>query len=345
MSERRTLAVDVSWLGPTGIGRVAQEVLDRCPVDWQIVPIRQSGRNAAPLTPIDLAVNIRKTAADVFWSPGFMPSLFKSGKTRVVLTVHDLTHLHYYGSLRRAYYNYIIKPLYKRADHIIAVSEFTRHELLAWSGVASSRVSMIHNGVSSMFTRDGAVREVDRPYILYAGNNRPYKNIANLVQAFATSNLPAQGIVLGLTGIRSLAHAQLEAKHKMGNHIKYFGFVPENELPALYRGALGLAFVSLYEGFGLPIIEAMACGVPVITSNVSAMPEIAGGAALLVDPNDIPSMANSLDRLAFDRELRFKLCTLGLSRAQAFSWDTTAEKYWTLFNDLEQHDRRQFRSA
>lgn len=333
-ADKKTLAVDFSWLGPTGIGRVAQEVIDRCPSDWRILPIRAGGKNAAPLTPLDLSLQIRKSHGDLFWSPGFMPPLFASNSTKIILTVHDLTHLHYYGQLRKNYYDHIIRPLYRRVDHFITVSDFTRDELVSWSGIDSDRVTMIHNGVSPSFSENGDVFPSDRPYLLYVGNNRPYKNIARLVHAFSTSSLPSRGIMLGLTGNRSVAHSELEKEFNVEGKIKYFGYVPEESLPSLYRGALAVVFISLYEGFGLPIVEAMASGVPVLTSDVSAMPEIAGNAALLVDPLDVTAVSACLERLAFDETTRSSLRQAGLQRVKAFSWNVTGNAYWSVFNRI-----------
>lgn len=180
------IAIDYSWLGPTGIGRVASEVIDRAPGNWSIRGVREGRPNAAPLTPLDLWLTLRKTDARLFWSPGFMPPVASAG-IPCVLTVHDLTHLHYYGSAKRAYYNALIRPLLKRASHIVTVSDFTKRELLEWGGLEESKVTTITNAVSPVFSRDGRVITLDRPYILYAGNRRPYKNVERLVKAFAAS--------------------------------------------------------------------------------------------------------------------------------------------------------------
>jgi len=327
------IAIDYSWLGPTGIGRVATEVINRVPQGWRITGVREGRPNAAPLTPFDLWQTLRGTSASLFWSPGFMPPLANAG-IPTVLTVHDLTHLHYYSSAKKAYYNALIKPLLKRASHIVTVSDFTRDELLNWSGLPEDRVTTILNAVSPSFNSSGPVIKLDRPYILYAGNRRSYKNVDRLVKAFAVSKLPEQGYVLGLTGNSSEELNRLTHESGLEKHVHYFGFVPEEELPALYRGAHALAFVSLYEGFGLPILESMASGVPVLTSNISSMPEVAGDAALLIDPHDVASIAAGLVEIAEHKEKREQLISRGFERAARYSWDKTAADYWTLFSRL-----------
>ncbi|QJE00898.1 glycosyltransferase family 4 protein [Massilia forsythiae] len=327
----RKIAIDYSWLGPTGIGRVASEVITRAPPDWQLTAVRDGRANAGPFTPLDLWLTLRRMHANLFWSPGFMPPVCRVS-VPTVLTVHDLTHLHYYGRAKRTYYNAFIKALLSRVAHIVTVSDFTRHELLQWSGLPEEKVTMISNAVSPAFNHEGPSMGLPFPYILYAGNRRSYKNVEGLIKSFGMSKLAAQGYVLALTGNPSADLQQLAKQLKLEEHIHYFGFVSDKELPTLYRSAHALAFVSLYEGFGLPILEAMASGVPVVTSNLSSMPEVAGNAAVLVDPHDLTSIAAGLIEVSEDEAKRKELITKGLQRSATFSWDKTADKYWTLFS-------------
>lgn len=329
----KKIAIDASWLGPNGIGRVATEVISRMPPDWDILEIRSGKRNASPLTPIDLAKEISRAKVDIFWSPGFMPPIFY-GKTPVVLTIHDLTHLHYYKSYHRIYYNYVIKHLVKHADHIITVSDFTRNEFLTWSEMPDETVDRIYNGVSSEFTSIGPVIEIGRPYILYIGNRRTYKNVTGLMKAFAKSDLCSKGFILALSGEPDESCLQIERELGLSGSVHYLGFIPEAQLPSVYRGAHALAFVSLYEGFGLPVLEAMACGVPVLTSTASSLPEISGGSALLVDPKNTEEIATSLQYICLNKELRNQLIAKGLKNASMFSWDITASQYWNTFSKI-----------
>lgn len=329
-----TIAIDYSWLGPTGIGRVADEVMRRMPSGWHVKGIREGRANAAPLTPVDLWMALSRTKAEVFWSPGFMPPLHNSG-IPTILTIHDLTHLHFYSKTKRNYYKFLIKPLLKHAAHIVTVSNFTRNELLAWSGLPPDKVTMIPNAVSPQFAQDGRSIDISKPFILYPGNRRSYKNVQRLMAAFASSGLAGKGYVLGLTGCRTAEFDQLERALDLESHVHYFGFVSDEDLPALFRGAHALAFVSLYEGFGLPILEAMASGIPVLTSNVSSMPEVAGQAALLVDPTDVHEIAEGLMQICENQPERKALVQKGLAHARQYSWDKTANEYWKLFSDVK----------
>jgi glycosyltransferase involved in cell wall biosynthesis len=327
------IAVDLSWLGPTGIGRMASEILQRSPDRIRVDGIRQGLANAHPLTPLSLSYHISRSQPDVFWSPGFMPPAIKAGVPSAV-TVHDLTHLHYYGKKHKFYYDNLILPMLRNVDVVFTVSDFTKNEIREWSGLPDDRVIRIYNGLDAGFRCDGSAFDLGRPYILYVGNRRPYKNVTGLMRAFAQAGLAKNGYVLALTGNKDEELASLSAKLNISDAVHYLGFVPEAELPSLYRGAHAVAFVSIYEGFGLPILEAMGCGTPVLTSTKSSMPEVAGGAAVLVDPLDDDQISEGLAQLCFDQGLRRECRQAGLSRAQDFSWDHAATEYWQVLGAL-----------
>ncbi|WP_426190302.1 glycosyltransferase family 4 protein [Massilia sp. DWR3-1-1] len=328
------IAVDYSWLGPTGIGRMAAEVISRAPPEIDILGIREGCQNARPYTPIGLALAIRTSDADAFWSPGFMPPA-ATFRTPSAITIHDLTHLHFYGTKHRFYYNHVILPLLRKVDLIFTVSDYTKLELQDWSGIPDDRIVRIYNGVDPSFSPDGPAIDIGRPYILYAGNRRGYKNVDNLMAAFARSGLASDGFMLGLTGKRDAASEAVERSLDIVGHVHYFGFVADAMMPDLYRGAHATAFVSHYEGFGLPIVESMACGVPVITSLNSSMPEVAGDAAILVDSHSIDDIADGLARVCRNISLRAALQASGLARAACFSWDSTGKDYWNELRALK----------
>lgn len=321
------IAVDYSWLGPTGIGRMAAEVLSRRPAAVEVIGIRKDMKNAGILTPFSLSSNIKKSGADKFWSPGFIPPAM-SPEVPNSITIHDLTHLHYFKLHHRIYYNVVIKPLLRNVDVIFTVSDHAKLEIQEWAGISPEKVIRVYNGVDPVFSNNERIIDINRPYILYVGNRRVNKNVPGLMRAFAASGLAKQGYMLALTGSRDAAVAELEAELGIEGDVHYFGFVSEADLPAVYRGAHMTAFVSLYEGFGLPIIESMACGTPTLTSSVSCMPEVAGGAALLANPDDISAVSEGLKVLCEDSDLRQRLQTAGKQRANEFSWDKTALEYW-----------------
>lgn len=255
-------------------------------------------------------------------------------KLPAVVTVHDLTHLHFYSVLHAAYYRAIMKRLYRRCDAIICVSEYTRTEFLAWSGVAAERVFTVYNGLSREFLRAGRGKGPEFAYVFYPGNRRQYKNVDRLLDAYAQSRLPRDGIRLALTGppdAKLLKRAQRKGVDAM---LHFAGALTDEEIVGLYRNARMVAYVSLYEGFGLPILEGMAAGVPVMTSNRSSMPEIAGSAALLVEPTSNDDMASGLERLCYDEELRARLIERGCARAAQFDWDQSAAQVWGIIAEL-----------
>lgn len=324
-----TLAVDASWLHDGGIARMAREILMRRPPHVRITEIRSDRPNAGMLTPIGLARAVRATKADVVWSPGFIPPLFRSAGKPVSITIHDLTHLHYYSRKHRLYYDVVVRNLLRNVERIFTVSDYTRAEILSWSSFPPDRVIRIYNGVSEAFKPADDARPSSVPYILYVGNRRSYKNVDRLIAAFARSSLPAQGYQLWLTGHDDGSASALAAQLRTNDRIRYLGTISDETLADAYRGARCTAFMSLYEGFGLPVVEAMACGCPVLTSNTTALAEIAGDAALTVDPTSTEAMSAGLDRLANDETFHAKLRDAGLRRAAAFDWDCCADRYWT----------------
>jgi glycosyltransferase involved in cell wall biosynthesis len=321
---------DLRWPEGTGIGLVQSSVASRVPSDITISDLRIATRIGSPLSPLSVALALsRRTIREgVFWNPGFVPPLWSSVPS--VVTVHDLTHLHYYSRYHAAYYNAIMKPLYRRCAAVICVSEFTRNEFLNWSGLSPETVFTVHNGVSEAFFVEHVGGDLAYPYVLYVGNHRAYKNLERLIRAYSETSLPASGVHLIITGDAN-SQLQMTATHyKVGSFLHFSGRVDSQSIVRLYRGARILAFVSLYEGFGLPILEAMAAGVPVLTSSVSAMPEIAQNAALIVEPTSTAAIAHGLECLNSDEHLRSRLVRLGHLNAKRFSWDATAASTWQI---------------
>lgn len=273
------------------------------------------------LDPLATALALRRLRSGVYFSPGF------NGPIRApipfVFSIHDLIHLRFpeaSSPVRRAYYRLIVLPASRRAFRVITGSEYSRGTILDWTGLPPERVVAVGYGVSGDFAPGGARYEPGYPYFLYVGRREPHKNIPRLVEGFAASRASA-AIRLLFTGSPERRIEELAARHRVRGAIHFTGTLSDPDLAACYRGAVALAFPSLYEGFGLPIIEAMACGVPVLASNVTAIPEVAADAALLVDPTSTQAIAQALDRLADDSALRSTLGARGLARARRFSWD------------------------
>lgn len=327
------VCADRRWPEGTGVGLVQFELELRKPSDVQIIDLKVKGSIGSPLSPLQISLaHIRqKCAKNVgFVSYGFVPPLFRI--RRSVVIVHDLTHLHYYGWLKRLYYNIIMRSLYKKCENIACVSEFTKQEFLKWSGIDRKKVHVIYNGVSSEFNPTGDKLDFGYKYLLYPGNHRSYKNLDRLIRAYALSEAPTNNIHLVLTGAENSDLRAVAEAARISHMIHFTGKLPSRDIPSLYRGAHAVTFPSLYEGFGLPIVEAMASGIPVLTSSISCMPEIAADAALLVDPTSDRSMSDAISQICTDDKLRKNLIKNGLARAAVFNWDRSAELFWSLAN-------------
>ncbi len=284
---------------------------------------------------LDFYIEARRRNLDCIWSPGFMPPVLPI-KCPVVITIHDLTHRLFYSFWHKIYYDMVLRKIISNADAVVTVSNFSRQEIESWCPEIADKLIVIHNGVSDSFFADNIKNEVvvDGEYILYPGNHRGYKNLEMLIAAFAGSRLPKEGIRLVFTGVANkdlLLHA---SKFGVEDFIIFVGVVDSNLMPSLYKNALAVVFVSKYEGFGLPILEGMAAGVPVLTSNVSAMPEVAGDSALLVNPCVKDDIVAGLNKIIFDGYFREVLIEKGLERVKKFTWENASEKYWKLFNSF-----------
>ena len=273
-----------------------------------------------------------------------------------VCTIHDLAFKRYPETVNlktRKYLEYSIKKTIKRADKIVVVSKFTADELTELYGVPSEKIAVIYNGVdfdlyNGNIDREAAdavleKRELERgKYFFYLGTIEPRKNIYRMVGAYAkcAMRLKAEGkevpkLVLG--GKLGWYYDEILERIKKENiedNIRLLGYVDENEKPSLYSGALAFTFPSLYEGFGLPIAEAMACGTPVLTSNSTSLAEIAGDSAILCDAMSEEDMAEGMYRLATEPELRAELSAKGPMRAREFDWDASAEKLYKLYGEV-----------
>jgi glycosyltransferase involved in cell wall biosynthesis len=316
---------DTRWMGPHGIGRFASELYRRLP-GFQGISL--DGRPSSPLDPWRLAGYLRTERPDLFLSPGYNAPAGRGH--RFGLTVHDLNHLRVSENSsmsKRLYYRAVMRPAIHRATIVLTVSEFSKREICEWAEVEESRVVNVGNGVSAEFTVDGAKYESRdaRPYLLFVGNYKPHKNFERILRAFARTRAMREFVLVG-TGNPPTWVSKLVIELGLEGNIEFTGPISDRRLATLYRGATLLVGVSTYEGFGLPMIEAMACGSPVIASDAAAIPEVTGGAALLVNPCDIDSIASAIDRVAEDRELRAVLSARGLSRASHFSWDRTAAR-------------------
>ncbi len=288
---------------------------------------------------------------DLFHEPDFVLPPTLPG-TPTVLTVHDLTFIRdpesAFPRLRR-YLNRVVPHSVARATHILADSAATRNDLIELFHTSPDKITVLYGGVDARFApmrdpeRLAAVRAKYNigpdPFILGIGTIQPRKNFRRLVQAFSDLRPPAfaSDLKLVIAGGKGWLYDDIfdEVKHLgLEGCVLFPGFVDDDDLPALYSAADALAFPSIYEGFGLPILEAMACGTPVVTSVTSSLPELAGDAALLVEPTDVDAIAAALRRLLQEADLRRKLVAAGFDQARKFTWEKAAAQLLDIYNSF-----------
>ncbi len=262
---------------------------------------------------------------------GFLPYSLRR-QDRCVATVHDLgwqVHPDLYDRKLRVMYGALFPWVVRRANRFIAVSRYTADDLMRRASVPASRIDVVYHGLDPIFTSIPREHEADSaqsPYFLAVGGVSPRKNTRRLIEAF--TRWRARGAhraadQLRITGT-SLDRDFAGNGAKLPDGVSLLGYVGKAELPALYAGSAAFLYPGIYEGFGLPIIEAMACGAPVVTSSTGAAPEIAGGAAILVDPFDLDSMTAGLEHVTMPAE-RHRLRDLGAERARGFTWSAAAD--------------------
>lgn len=268
-------------------------------------------------------------------------------RARLTATIYDMTcwlmpEMHTAANVKGS--KHIADHVFRVAAGLISISESARADAVRLLGLKPEKIAVIYPGIAPAFFaanpvsgRDAARRYgLAKPYVLYVGTIEPRKNLPALLDAWA--QLPAEmreEFDLAIAGSWGWGDRSIYARVQEGTPgVRYLGYVPEPDLPALTAAASAFAFVSLYEGFGLPVAQAMAAGVPVITSNVSSLPEVAGDAALLVDPHSREEIRAALKRLLESPPLRSELAERGRRRAQTFTWEAAARQSWNFFERL-----------
>ena len=319
------VGIDTSPLVQTraGTARVVRGLLaalrDRPGVDVELLSFGGPGR-------------ISSVARDAVWYPVRLGRRARSldvlhcttfrgpvgSRVPTVVTVHDLAILRApeaFPRWHRLYGKAGLERVLRAADAVVAVSEFTRAETIELAQVPPERLRVIPNGVDPVFTQEGPRAEGD--YVLTVATLEPRKNLGRAVSAAREA-----GVELRVVGARGWGGVEVDG---------WVGEVPDTELAALYRGARCVLYPSLYEGFGLPVVEAMACGTPVVTSIGTAMEEVAGGAAILVDPLDVSAIASGIEQATTRRD---ELVPAGVARARELTWERAADSVVELWREL-----------
>ena len=281
---------------------------------------------------------LKKYKPDVFFSPDGYLSL--SAQTPTVMVVHDLAHEHFPEAvpfLVRRFYQHYVPRYCRRAERLLAVSGYTRADIQKQYGIEASKITVCGNGCRDGFRplsaeeKQQAQRQYaeGQPYFLYVGAIHPRKNTHRLIEAFSRFKRRTDAAVkLLIAGRFAWQTGPVKTAFEASAFqvdIRFLGFVPDEKLPQLVGGAFCFVYPSLFEGFGLPLLEAMHCDVPLISSRSSSLPEVAGDAALLFDPQDAELLAAALQRIYQEEGLRHKLVEAGRLQRRKFSWERTAE--------------------
>ncbi|UCC86222.1 MAG: glycosyltransferase family 4 protein [Anaerolineales bacterium] len=299
------------------------------------------------LEQVTLRFEIGRLRLDLLHSPDFIPPFHRN--CRSVITIHDLAFLLYPHFLTREsarYYGQIDQAV-RNTDHIIAVSQSTRQDTIKLLGVPEQKITVIHEAANPIYQPVDADRarryvaqtyDIDQNYILFVSTIEPRKNLPGLLQAYRKLlddyKRPEKLVMAGSQGWLSDEVYDSVRTLNLDDHIRFLGRVPSEHLVYLYNAAHLLVHPSFYEGFGLPPLEAMTCGTPVIASNVSALPEVVGDAATLIDPHDIDGLTVAMWRILTDEDLRASLIAKGLKRAKMFSWRRAAQETLDVYHQV-----------
>ena len=298
---------------------------------------------------IAIPLALRREGVTLFHAPHYvLPPLVRC---RSVVTIHDCIHLMFPQYLPNraalAYARTSIRLAARRATRVLTVSESSKRDILRFVDTQPEKIDVIYNAYDERFGIAPPEEDVERvreryqlhdPFVLYAGNVKPHKNLERLIEAFdLVRNRGVAPLKLVLIGDEISKYAALRRavhQHQLHKYVRFVGYLPEKTLAVMYRLASVFVFPSLYEGFGLPPLEAMASGTPVVTSNVSSLPEVAGDAAVLVDPYSPDAIADGIYRVMSDDALRAELRVKGPLRARQFSWAQSVGRVREIYGEV-----------
>ncbi|MFH0891293.1 MAG: glycosyltransferase family 1 protein [Candidatus Falkowbacteria bacterium] len=373
----KRIGIDARFYGPTGkgLGRYTKEIVDRVlaadDINEYVVFLYKE--NFSEFTAV--GPRIRKVLVKARWysfsEQIIMPWLIRREKldlmhfphfnvplvcpAKFVVTIHDLILTRHptqrattlnpiFYKIKYFVYKVIIKSAIKRARKIIAVSQFTKNDIINQFKVNEKRITVTLEGIASEFKDDLKKNDknvllrynIKEPYLLYVGNAYPHKNLEWLMGVFTAIRREKPALHLVLVGKDDYFYSRLKkiVEKTESGHILFPGYIPDSDLRAVYRLSLAYVFPSLYEGFGLPPLEAMANGCPVITSGRTSMPEILGEAAMYFDPENKEEMIRQVDRVMSDQDLRLTLINKGFEQAKKYSWDNCARQTLEIYNEV-----------
>lgn len=298
-----------------------------------------------------LPAYLKKIKADVFFSPDAFTSLNYKGPKATV--IHDLGFEHYpdhVPALARRYYQRFTPKYCRTSDHIFAVSEYTKKDIVDRYKIDENKITVAYNGCREGFhpadeKEVNAIRKIyseGKPYFLFVGALHPRKNTAHLIKSFEAFSQNTPGYKLLVTGRKAWMNREMEEAYHNMKHpedVVFLGYLDKKDLQNVTAGAFACLYPSLFEGFGVPMLEAMKSGVPVIASDVSVMPEIVGHAGIMIDPRSIESTVEGMNSLVQNSQLRSQCIQKGMKQAELFSWDETAKTIWRGLEAIAVHSK------
>ena len=349
---RNIVGIDARMIEHSGIGTYIQHLMGRGIYDYAVGDEEKIRRYdpAVKIIPFDAPVyspreqlsfpvkEIRKAGITLMHFPHYNVPLFYGGE--YVVTVHDLTHVlfpEFMGSKAKVVYaKRLMSHALKSAKHVFTVSENSKRDIMSFFGIPAEKISITYNAIDNDF-RPKTEQETaylfgrfdipeDKKLILYVGNLKPHKNLGTLLKALKILNREDVALILVGKAFKSLELETQEADLGLAGKVIHTGVVSKQELVDLYNLADVFVFPSLYEGFGIPPLEAMACGTPVVAADNSSIPEVVGDAALLVDGKDEKQIAEAINKVLEEKKLAEKLVQAGLARCRQFSWDDTVRE-------------------
>jgi glycosyltransferase involved in cell wall biosynthesis len=344
------------------VGSAARfEKLGTLPENFHFHPLQNPEASFANYLEMHRAMNALEVdlihVPHTFWRPLITKAPF-------VLTVHDLLDYMYRArtsnGMRRSIHSYMTRQVMHHAARIFAVSKFTKRDVARYFNVSPDKIEVVYNALDESFMRGHSTEaeqamirgryQVDSPFLLYTGRISPHKNVARIIEAFSAlkAELAKEGtypdlklIIIGDEVSKNPDIRRAVIRSGMQHEVRFLGYVSIDVLRIFFDMAKVFVFPSLYEGFGLPPLEAMAHGTPVVASNTSALPEVVGNAAMMVNPENVFEISRALQRVLTDQSLRERMKAAGLEQAQRFSWDTSVRRMLDVYEQVvAEHKRR-----
>ena len=358
----KTIVVDCRMLRASGVGTYLRSVLGRLIAKeiFQFVLIGNKGELSEWLTgqTTQVSVSIIHCAAplygikeqwrlwqiilkncDLYWAPHYVIPCLYNGK--IMATIHDVFHLampQFVPNLAaRIYARFMFAITVRKAAKILVVSNFTKDQLIRFTDIEKAKIKVIYNGGSTL-PDNPSPKVLQRPYILYVGNVKPHKNLRRVIEAHSRIYADIQQPLVIVGKQKGFITEDIELNNMLktisDNQVYFTGYISDQELAEYYKGATMLIFASLYEGFGLPALEAMSFGIPVLASRVASLPEVCGNAALYCNPYEIDDIVQKIKLVIYDLALRKNLIAEGTKQVKKFSWEDSANQHLQIMKEV-----------